>query len=378
MSKTVLTMTMFDKIKGQEQAINILKRSIKERKIASSYLFHGPEGVGKFTTALYFAMAVNCLAESEEERPCGQCISCYKTSQLNHPDLFYVFPAPNFKVTSRGEIEDNKLLAEYEKFISNKRESPWKEFFFGGNIEIRIDSIRLLMSRINLSAVEGRYKVFIIENADMMNISTANAFLKTLEEPPKDTIIILTSARPESMLQTIHSRCQKVSFYKLSRQIIEEELTEERGVDQIVARMVARIADGNMEKAISMAEEQDNDSREQALKFMQFALNRDDLGFISFIDYYRSSKTQSELKEIIQNLIIWVSDLLFSQESPDDVVNVDKLQFLDSVAQKIPALDIQLNNFILFLETMLKKLEGNVNPHLISIEIYFKLVRLFK
>jgi DNA polymerase-3 subunit delta' len=370
-------MTLFERIKGQEQAIGILKKSIKENKIASSYLFHGPEGVGKFTTALHFAMAVNCLAHDNEERPCGSCPSCRKILSLSHPDFVYIFPAPNYKFTSSGEIEDAKSLTEYESFITNKRDTPWKEFFFSGNVEIRIVSIRLLFHRINLSVIEGRYKVFIIENAEMMNVATANAFLKTLEEPPSNTIIILTSSRPESLLMTIHSRCQKIAFYKLSRDIIEAELINKLQIENVAARVAARIADGNMKKAINLAEEQSSDSRSKALSIIQFAINRDDLAFIEFIEEYKSLKTQSELKDIIRNLIVWLSDLMFAQEAPEEVVNIDNIEFLDPVGSQISSLDAKIKNIVHHLESLLKKLDGNVNPHLIGIDIYFKLRKLF-
>ncbi len=363
---------MFENIQGQDHTIDILIRAVKEEKIAQSYLFYGPEGVGKFTTALSFGMAINCLAEPVL-RPCGECSSCIKFKQFNHPDFLYLFPTPNFELSPEGEIKEKKMLSEYESYLENKRETPWQDFFFSGTISLRMDSIRMLQHRVYLSRNEARYKVCLIERAEAMNISSANAFLKTLEEPPEDVIIILITTKPESLLPTIVSRCQKVSFQKLSRQVIEKELIDNRGCELITAKTIARIADGNMKKAINLIDEQRIESRQNVLRFIRLVLQGDDLGFIAFIDKYRTLKNVSELIDIILNLIIWLSDIAFYFSCPDEIVNIDRLELIEEIADNNPQLEEQLPDQITFLETMIKRLEGNVNPHLIGIEIYFRL-----
>ena len=363
---------MFNKILGQVHTLEILKRAINEKKIAQSYLFYGPEGVGKFSTALFFGMSVNCLATSDR-RPCGECSSCSKFLNFNHPDLLYLFPTPNYEMTTDGEIKDSKSLKEYESFLENRRENPWREFYFNGSIGLRLDSIRILQQRINLSRIEGNYKVFIIERAEMMNVNSANAFLKTLEEPPDDVIIILISTKPESLLPTILSRCQKISFQKLTRQIIEQELIDNRGCELIVAKTIARIADGNMEKALSLIGEQRTESRQSVLTLISLIVQGDDLGFISFIDKYKTLKNVSELIDVIQNLLIWLSDIAYFYTCPKEIVNIDRLELIERIAADNYLLEEHIAEIISFLETMIKRLEGNVNPYLIGIEIYFRL-----
>jgi DNA polymerase-3 subunit delta' len=363
---------MFENIQGQEHTIELLSRSINEEKIAQSYLFYGPEGVGKFTTALYYGMAINCLSE-KAERPCGVCTSCLKMKNFSHPDMLYLFPTPNLELTAEGEIKDKKLLAEYENYLENKKETPWQEFFFSGTISLRIDSIRMLQNRISLSRNEANYKICLIERAELMNVNAANAFLKTLEEPPDDVVIILTTSKPEALLPTIISRCQKVSFQKLSRQVIEKELTDKRGCELITAKTIARIADGNMEKALSLIGDQRIESRQSVLQFISLILQGDDLGFISFIDKYKTLKNVSELIDIILNLIIWISDIAFYFSSPEEIVNIDRLEMIEKIADHNPLIEEHITGLITFLETMIKKLEGNVNPHLVGIEIYFRL-----
>ena len=99
---------MFSKIKGQDKAISILKRAIVNDKIANSYLFFGPDGVGKFTTALYFGMALNCHS-TLEKRPCGLCPSCRKFLSYSHPDMIYVFPTSKLDISLEGETNQQGI-----------------------------------------------------------------------------------------------------------------------------------------------------------------------------------------------------------------------------------------------------------------------------
>ena len=369
---------MFSKIKGQSKAISILQRAIVNDKIANSYLFYGPDGVGKFTTALYFGMALNCHSILEN-RPCGLCPSCRKFLAYSHLDLVYIFPFPKESahndISVDGEIKTEKFLVEYKAYINHKIKTPWKEFFFTKNIGIRIASIRMLEHRIQLTPNEGIFKVCIIEDADQMNTKAANVFLKTLEEPPADTVIILTTSRPNSLLPTILSRCQQIPFQPVPKQIIEETLLENNLLENVEAKMYARIANGNLEKGLRLAEEGKIESRDQTLELLKIIISRDDLAFLEFSVKYRTSKTQNILSEIISHLIIWISDISYYQNYPEEIINLDKTEMLQKLYQLNPNVDDYALDFINFLEEMIRRLEGHVNPQLIITEIYNRLCK---
>lgn len=360
---------MFSKIKGQDKAISILKRAILNDKIANSYLFTGPDGVGKFTTALYFGMALNCHS-TIEKRPCGLCPSCHKFLSLSHPDLVYVFPSSKLDISLSGEIKSNKILEEYKEYIENKKKTPWKTFFFSSGTGIRIGSIRMLEHRISFSPNESVFKIYIIEDADQMTIQAANAFLKTLEEPPADAVIILTTSRPNSLLPTIVSRCQQIPFQPISKDIIEEELMGRNLLSQVEAKMYARIANGNLEKGLRLAEEGRLESREQTLELLKIIIRQDDLAFLDFSAKYRTAKTQNILIEIISHLIIWISDISYYQNYPEDIINLDKTEMLQTLYGLNPEIDDYASECLDFLEEMIRRLEGHVNPQLIITEIY--------
>ncbi|MCD4796826.1 MAG: DNA polymerase III subunit delta' [Candidatus Cloacimonetes bacterium] len=371
---------MFSQIKGQDKAIEILKRAIRHDKIANSYLFFGPEGVGKFTTALYFGMALNCHA-TLDKRPCGECVSCKKFLSFSHPDLIFVFPFPKESnkpdVSIEGEIKVEKILSEYKDYIDNKKSSPWKEFFFYKNVGIRIASIRMLEHRIQLSPNEGIYKICIIENAEEMTLAAANAFLKTLEEPPSDTVIILTTSKVNSLLPTIISRCQQIPFYPVSRSIIEKKLEENKFLENIEAKMYARIANGNMEKALRLVEEGRIESREQTVELLRIMINQDDIKFLDFVGRHRTSKTKNQLIEIISHLIIWICDVSYFKNYPSEIINLDKTDILETLYRKNPNVEDYVSELTNFLEEMLRKLDGHVNQQLILTEIYNRLLKTF-
>ncbi|MCD4820411.1 MAG: DNA polymerase III subunit [Candidatus Cloacimonetes bacterium] len=367
---------MFKKIKGQDRVIDLLKMAIKQDRIASSYLFYGPEGVGKFTTALYFGMALNCLA-SIESRPCGVCNSCKKFLKFSHPDFVYIFPTPNMKITANGEIESNKLLKEYQEYVINKIESPWKEFFFSQNVQIRIDNILMLEHHINLSTHESKYKIYIIENADQINVNAANAFLKTLEEPPDNSVIILTTSKVNSLLPTILSRCQKISFSYINRHDIEILLEKTTYISPIDAKMFSRISNGNVEKALRLANEGSTISRDEAIKLIKIFLQANDYAFLEYLGNYSSSKNRKLLSEIISHLIIWLSDLIYFLYEPEQIVNLDHTDILEELYHKNPYVNDYVNETISFFEIMQKKLDGFVNPQLILTGVYNRLKKIY-
>jgi len=139
---------MFKNIVGQQKALAVIINAIHTNKVANSYLFYGKDGVGKFTTALYFGMALNCT-NPKDGLPCGKCNSCKKFLELSHPDLLYIFPTPKLDISEDGNIKSETLLKEYRAYIENKKHTPWKKFYFSKSTGIQIDSIRMLEHKIN-------------------------------------------------------------------------------------------------------------------------------------------------------------------------------------------------------------------------------------
>ncbi len=144
-------------------------------------------------------------------------------------------------------------------------------------------------------------------------------------------------------------------------------------MEHVEAKMYARIANGNLEKGLRLADEGRIESREHTLDLLKIIIKQDDLSFLEFSSKYRTSKTQNILTEIISHLIIWISDISYYQNYPEEIINLDKTVMLQTLYQLNPNIDDYASECIDFLEEMIRRLEGHVNPQLVITGIYNKL-----
>ena len=197
-------MHIFNDIVGQEKAISFLENILEHGTASHAYLFTGPDGVGKRTTAVSVAAALNCAQDG-----CGSCAVCMKIKNGAHPDVESIKPAGN---------------------------------------SLKIEQIREIGQSIGLKPFEGKRKVYIIEDAHLMTVEAANALLKNLEEPPAYAAFILTAAGADSLLPTIRSRCQEVVFRAVPPRVIQSVLLA-AGAEDDAAEIATALSGGSVGKA---------------------------------------------------------------------------------------------------------------------------------
>lgn len=210
--------TNFDEVVGQTHIIQTLKNAIVQNRIAHAYLFCGPRGTGKTSIAKIFAKTLNCT--NSQDAPCGVCENCKMAANGSHPDIIEIDAASNNGV----------------------------------------DEVRNLIDKVKYAPMQGKYKIYIIDEVHMMTSGAFNALLKTIEEPPAHVIFIFATTEPSKVLPTIISRCQRFDFNKVSMHDIKYRLSvvcknEGIEIDENGLTLIAQLADGGMRDALSILDQ---------------------------------------------------------------------------------------------------------------------------
>ncbi|MBN2495884.1 MAG: DNA polymerase III subunit delta' [Deltaproteobacteria bacterium] len=220
----------YDSILGHQRPIEQLERARRLGRVAHAYLFQGPEGVGKERVAFAFAKALNC--QNPDRAPCDACDSCQRIDRGCHPDVRLV--ASEEELVRRGLIEPEK------------GRSPSRQ--------IRTGQLDELAGLFRHRPYLGRWKAVVLVDAERMNTSSQNRFLKTLEEPTDSSVIMLVTAHPDALLPTVRSRCQVVFLGPLGRDDIAAHLEAQQGVDRERAFILAAMAQGSLGRAEMLAD----------------------------------------------------------------------------------------------------------------------------
>lgn len=283
----------FEAIRGQARAVDALSRTLAAGRVAHAYAFVGPSGVGRKLTALAFAQALLCPFTQRASEAShlsghptlavGSCLACRKVERGVHPDLMLIGPTPP---------------------ESNPRGTP----------AIRIEAIRELERWAQLCPAEGPRKVFIVDDAGTMTPETPQAFLKTLEEPPARTVIILILSQTRGLPPTVISRCQVVRFVPLG----EDEtaaLLQARGMDGPTARLLARWSQGRPGLALAQDPQAWAERRELALAILAEVEAE---GAEALFKWSESlGRDRAQVEQLIQTWWLWYRDLLCAKAGGD-------------------------------------------------------------
>ncbi len=285
----------FDKIIGHEPLKERIQKALSGGHLAHAYIFEGVRGVGKSMTAEALAAALLC--ETQETQACGVCPACLKMASSNHPDYTIVVPD--------GASIKNKQIEFFQEFIQ-------------------------------LKPFTGNRKIAVIKEAHLMTLSAQNRILKVLEEPPKYAVIIFITNQMASMLPTIKSRCQCVSFQRLQRQMIQDYLVSAHNIEPTQAEVFAAFADGSIGRAKECIEDEAFIKlREDVTVFAQnLVMRRTSKGF----EWTSEMESQKEkLDQVFDLMKLWFRDIMMIKNGVDAklLFNVDQLEDLQRISYRL-------------------------------------------
>ena len=354
----------------QERVVQTLRRALTQERVAHAYLLHGPDGVGKRAVAYEMARALQCPEQADEA--CDACPTCRKTRRMVHPDVHVNLPHPWSQEKDRDEedmgkrirrLGDNPYAAiDYVRrpSLADPSETSNQQVYY------RIDQVRQdIIQPMSLARGEGAYKVNVLIDAEKMREEAANTFLKLLEEPPPQTVFLLTTNRPEQLLPTILSRCQQLRFDPLLPETIEQALVDRENMAPDEASMLSRMADGSYSRALELAE---NDalmtSRELVLDYFRAAYTQKVESLDSCIQELKS-QGRERVKSVLRLMLRWMRDLLLyrtmGEEAP--LVNVDQKEAVARFCNNLP--DADLEGMVTLVEEAMELAERNVRVALV-------------
>ena len=269
----------FKDVIGQNEVKEKLIKAFKEGRVPHTQLFVSKEGTGALPLAIAFSQFINCENRSENDS-CGECPSCKKYEKFAHPDLHFIFPSnkpEGFKENPASELFIKQWIEYLQKVNGYALQNEWYSYLNIGKKQgsIYARDANNLIRILGLKAYEAKYKVVIIWMAERMDATPANKLLKTLEEPPENTIIFLISERFELLLPTVRSRAQLIKVPKIKdeelKKAIIDEYPEVAGAGEEYLESIIKNSNGSWNKVLELINE-DNNAEENFSDFREWLL----------------------------------------------------------------------------------------------------------
>ena len=291
----------FEKIIGNDKVKAFLNKQIEDNHVLHSYLFVGIDGIGKTLFAKEFAKKILCINKEENEN----CISCIKWNSGNHTDFYEIEP-------------ENKT--------------------------IKIEQIRQMQEKIAEKPITSNRKVYLIIDSDAMTKEAQNCLLKTLEEPPEYTTIILTTSNESKLLNTIKSRCMKISFEKIEENKIEEYLTNNLEIE--ISKELIKLSGGSIGRAIALQEEKE--VYEQVNKVLK------NIGKEDLITTFNNSEILYKEKEKIQEILEYINIFLYNTK---EIKKMKCIKYVEETKKRL----LSNSNYDMSIDYLIMKLLEEMN-----------------
>lgn len=372
---------MWSDVIGQDRVKNILKNIFGSGRISHAYIFYGNKGVGKDAAAVEFAKLVNCENPVNNE-PCDECKSCKDISSLRSQLFRFITALPSGKNESDNDTSPLEKLEKedfdiYREEIENKAADKYHVVNIPRANDIRISSIRQIRKEIYMTGSAGKKKIFLISEAEKMNPQSANSLLKILEEPPGDSMLILTTSEVNSLLPTISGRCQKIKFGDLSNAEVAKYIKDkDLGLSPGEVSFYAQLSGGSISKCNNILENNFLELREKVLDVLSSIITNQYLKLGSDIEFITSKKDKDRIRQFLILLAVWFRDVISKTSGNDEmIVNKDKLERLAKFVEKFDSENYKIINLI---EEAIMDIDRNIFPDLLLFNLTNKIRMLIR
>jgi len=330
---------MFKQLAGNQRVKDLLKRMLESRRVPGALLFSGEEGVGKKLFAVEVAKALNCRTPKGVEA-CDQCPACLRIAKFNYPQSD---KSEDWEQIIRTDHADVGMVVAPRRVL-------------------KVEQMRAIEREANYRPFEGKARVLLVDDAEKLNDSSANALLKILEEPPRTSHIVLITARPAILLSTIRSRCQVIRFSPLTVAEIEAYLSRDPKIKPAEAQLRARLAGGSIARALASDVERFQSQREEMLGVLEaLAMTGNWTDLLGAAEQLNDAKHKDDYEtslDVLEGLIrdAWMLGLGAKDEL---VVNTDLRTQLGKIGQSIDSRKAAL--WISRIEELREQLTVNIN-----------------
>ena len=372
---------LFNEIIGCDATKEALLRSVETNHLAHALLFDGPMGSANLALALALATYVNC-EDKQLNDSCGRCASCAKMQKLVHPDLHLIFPVAN--IANKGKTSE-AFLADWRKFILETpyRTLPdWLDYIDADNKQgnITAEESRNILQKLSLKAYEGAYKIMLIWLPELLNIASANALLKVLEEPPAHTLFLLVTNQPDKLLITILSRTQRVAVRPFTDDEVAMHLRQYLNLDEAKATRVAYLANGDLSAAIRLAKQEDGDGPTQHgwfAEWMRLCYRQDLMALVKQADQFDGFSKERQ-KGLLEYGLHTCRDLFLWQQGAAELLRLPdtELTFIKNFAKVLTPDHVE--RIVADLNEAVFHLERNARAKMILLDMSLTFSRLIR
>ncbi len=359
---------------GHEDVRAALGRAVLNAELPGSILLHGPVGVGKQRLGLWLAQRLVC-ERSTDLMPCNECRPCLLALRVEHPDVHWFFPLPRPKSGGGADKLGEALEEARAEELAARRQQPWRATEPTELAGIYLAQVLALRRMAQRRPAMGKRSVFLIGDAEQLatqeaSQEAANALLKLLEEPPSDTVFVLTARDPDELLPTIRSRLLPVRVRALPEDVVVRVLLEVTEVDELAARLAARLSEGSIGRALAFLPRDGapgslESARQHARFLLEAALNPKPVDRLSAALATSPAGARAGFADTLDFLALWARDLgAVADGAPDLVINADAVEGLKKMALRFATSGRGAADALRRIDLARGLTRSNINPQL--------------